>query len=77
MNSKIVTWGAVAFAAFAVSVYLKSKGKGIGPLTGEQQRMQGVDDLFTVSRTQERAIEKATMPDTYDYSQYGLYRRAY
>jgi hypothetical protein len=54
MNKQLMTYGAVGFAAFAVWAWAKSKGQtlGLGQLTGEQQRMQGVDDWMTASSNQ-------------------------
>ena len=57
--NKLMTMGAVAFAGFAAWYALKNNRVGILPVTGEQQRMQGVADWLVQNQSQEKAIEDA------------------
>ena len=58
-NKQIANFGALGFAAFAVTQYMKSKGKTIGTVTGDQQRLQGSSDMLSQNAAQFTALNKA------------------
>lgn len=56
-KNQVMTYGAIAFAGYAV--WFAMKQKGALPMTGEQQRMQGTADWLGQNAAQNNAVNQA------------------